>query len=87
MTTERTTMTHDQRNRRNDELARQRMFGASFGQIAKSSGLSKTHVYRMLRDVAIICGKRRRSTEQLTTRCTIVPCADGVGYRIVTAGF
>jgi hypothetical protein len=80
-------MTPEQRDRRNDELARQRMFGASCRQIAKSAGLSKSHVHRLVRDVAIICGSRRRKPEKPIARCTIVPCADGLGYRIVTVPF
>jgi hypothetical protein len=77
-------MTTEQRDRRNDELARQRMFGASFRQIAKSAGLSKSHVHRLVRDVAIICGSRRRKQEKPLYRLELVPCADGMGYRIVT---
>jgi hypothetical protein len=77
-------MTPRERQNRNEELARQRMFGASIRQIAKRHNLSKSHVHRLVRDVAIVCGSRRRKPEKPIARCTIVPCADGLGYRIVT---
>jgi hypothetical protein len=77
-------MTPRERQNRNEELARQRMFGASIRQIAKRHNLSKSQVHRLVHDVAIVHGGRRRKPEKPIARCTIVPCADGLGYRIVT---
>jgi hypothetical protein len=77
-------LTTEQREIRNAELVRQRMFGATVRQIAKSSGLAKSHVHRLVRDVLIVAGHHRRKPEKPTVRCCIVPCADGLGYCVVT---
>lgn len=58
---------------RDMELVRQRMFGASFRQIGRLSGLSKSHAHRLTRDVAIVHGGRRRLDKYGLVRVEGVP--------------
>ena len=66
-----------------DEIVRQRMFGASFGQIAKVCKVSKTSAHRHAHDVPIVCGRRHRKDPPSSCKTGIVPIPGG-GYRIVT---
>jgi hypothetical protein len=75
-------LTTEQREIRNAELVRQRMFGATVRQIAKSSGLSKSRVHQLVYDVAIICGGPRRKPEK-PLYCLELVQLQGAGFAIV----
>ena len=72
----------EQREIRNDELARQRMFGRTIRQIAKRHGLSKSQVHRLVKDVAIVCSDRRQKPEKPLYCFELVPLS-GAGFAIV----
>lgn len=64
-----------------DEITRLRMFGVSFGQIAKRCGVSKTTAFRVAHDTPVCCSGRRGKPEPAPAGFGFVPAAGG-GYRL-----
>ncbi|MGL1833043.1 helix-turn-helix domain-containing protein [Rhodocyclaceae bacterium SMB388] len=58
-------------------MVAERTRGATFRTIASQFGLSKSHVHRLLRDVAIVVGPRAPKRPMLRTWCELVPREDG----------
>jgi hypothetical protein len=79
-------LTKTERRYRLEQMTTARMFGLTIREIAKRHNLSKTHVHRLLKDVAVVRNSRnnpRRNPECAACRTILVPCSSGTGYAII----